>query len=78
MLQQIGYNSAELAIEWLTTHPEQPGIAAAAPTDNAAKDDDEAVKKQLIASLGSDEVPKLEVSITAFSDSLCSLHHFLT
>ena len=64
MLQQIGYNSPELAIEWLTSHPEQPGTAAAAATDSAAKDDDEAVKKQLIASLGSDELPKLEVSST--------------
>ncbi len=49
------------------THPEEPGAAAAGATDTASKDEDEAVKKQLIASLGTDEVPKLEVKLSACS-----------
>jgi len=47
------------------THPEEPGAADAGATDTASKDEDEAVKKQLIASLGTDEVPKLEVGLPA-------------
>ena len=42
-------------------HPEEPAAADAGAADNASKDEDEAVKKQLMASLGTDEVPKLEV-----------------
>lgn len=49
------------------THPEEPGAADAGATDTASKDEDEAVKKQLIASLGTDEVPKLEVGLPACS-----------
>ncbi|DBB00800.1 TPA: hypothetical protein ACH3X1_000730 [Trebouxia sp. C0004] len=59
-LRRFGNSSAELAIEWLMTHPEEQGTADAAAADTASKDEDEAVKKQLIASLGTDEVPKLE------------------
>ena len=60
---QIGYSSAELALEWLVSHPEEPATADAAGADTASKDEDEAVKKQLMASLGSDEVPQLEVCL---------------
>ena len=42
-------------------HPEEPAAADAVAADNASKDEDEAVKKQLMASLGTEEVPKLEV-----------------
>ncbi len=49
------------------THPEEPGAADAGAMDTASKDEDEAVKKQLIASLGTDEVPKLEVGLSACS-----------
>ncbi|KAL0033594.1 hypothetical protein WJX79_006288 [Trebouxia sp. C0005] len=62
-LRRFGNSSAELAIEWLMTHPEEPGAADAGATDTASKDEDEAVKKQLIASLGTDEVPKLEAML---------------
>lgn len=58
---QIGYSSAELAVEWLMAHPEDPAAAGAGAADPASKADDEAVKKQLMASLGTDELPKLEV-----------------
>ncbi len=61
MLLQIGYSSAELAVEWLMSHSEEPVAADAGATDAASKDEDEAVKKQLMASLGTDELPKLEV-----------------
>lgn len=57
------------------THPEEPGAAAAGATDTASKEEDEAVKKQLIASLGTDEVPKLEVGLPACSclSVICNL-----
>ena len=42
-------------------HPEEPAAAEVGAAVNASKDEDEAVKKQLMASLGTDEVPKLEV-----------------
>ena len=58
---QIGYGSAELAVEWLMAHPEDPAAAGAGAANPASKADDEAVKKQLMASLGTDEIPKLEV-----------------
>ncbi len=74
---QFGNSSAELAIEWLMTHPEEPGAAAAVATDTASKEEDEAVKKQLIASLGTDEVPKLEVGLPACSclPVICNLYY---
>ena len=59
------------------THPEEPGAAAAGATDTASKDEDEAVKKQLIASLGTDEVPKLEVKLPACSKGARSLQFVL-
>lgn len=62
---QIGYSSAELAVEWLMAHPEEPASADAAAAENASKAEDEAVKKQLMATLGTDEVPKLEVTLHA-------------
>ena len=71
---QFGNSSAEVAIEWLMTHPEEPGAAAAGATDTASTEEDEAVKKQLIASLGTDEVPKLEVGLPACS-IICSLYY---
>ena len=58
---QIGYSSAELAVEWLMAHPEEPAAADAAAGDSSSKGEDEAIKKQLMESLGADEVPKLEV-----------------
>lgn len=65
LLLQIGYSSAELAVEWLMAHPEEPASADAAAAKNASKAEDEAVKKQLMATLGTDEVPKLEVTLHA-------------
>ena len=44
-------------------HPEEPASADAAAAENASKAEDEAVKKQLMATLGTDEVPKLEVTL---------------
>ena len=61
LFPQIGYSSAELAVEWLMSHPEEPAASDASAADTASKDDDEAVKKQLMASLGTDDVPQLEV-----------------
>lgn len=69
-LLQIGYSSAELAVEWLMAHPEEPASADAAADENASKAEDEAVKKQLMATLGTDEVPKLEVLLHAWGLSL--------
>ena len=69
---QIGYSSAELALEWLVSHPEEPATADAAGADTASKDEDEAVKKQLMASLGSDEVPQLEVCLPVCMAAACS------
>ena len=51
-------------------HPEEPAAADAAAADNASKDEDEAVKKQFMASLGTDEVPKLEVLHQALAMTL--------
>ena len=59
------------------THPEEPGAADAGATDTASKDEDEAVKKQLIASLGTDEVPKLEVGQPACITVAISLQFML-
>ena len=70
---QIGYSSAELAVEWLMAHPEEPAAANAGAADNASKDEDEAVKKQLMASLGTDQVPKLEVILHLRSSGDCAL-----
>ena len=42
-------------------HPEEPAAADAAAGDSSSKGEDEAIKKQLMESLGADEVPKLEV-----------------
>lgn len=58
---QIGYSSAELAVEYLMNHPEEPAAADAGAANTASKDEDEAVKKQLMASLETDQVPPLEV-----------------
>lgn len=50
-------------------HPEEPAAADAAAGDSTSKGEDEAIKKQLMESLGSDEVPKLEVS-SAYTDCM--------
>ena len=42
-------------------HPEEPAAADAGAANTASKDEDEAVKKQLMASLETDQVPPLEV-----------------
>ena len=61
------------------SHPEEPGNADTGSADTTSKDEDEAIKRQLMASLGSNEVPKLEVSKhnmcwhEPYVPSLCSL-----
>ena len=61
---QINYSSAELAVEWLMAHPEDPAAASSTAADASAKDaDEDAIKKQVMDVLGPDETPpeKLEV-----------------
>lgn len=43
------------------SHPEEPAAADAAAGDSSSKGEDEAIKKQLMDSVGADEVPRLEV-----------------
>lgn len=54
-------------------HPEEPAAADAGAADIASNNEDEAVKKQLMASLGTNEVPKLEVLPPCLRGA-CALH----
>ena len=58
-------------------HPEDPATAGAEAAVSASKDEDEAVKKQLTASLGTDDIPKLEVCFSAVANrvSLSTFAH---
>lgn len=63
---QINYSSAELAVEWLMAHPEDPAAASSTAADATAKDaDEDAIKKQVMDVLGPDETPpeRLEVRL---------------
>lgn len=70
---QINYSSAELAVEWLMSHPEDPAAASSAADAGTKIADEEAVKNQVMDVLGPNETPPQSVEV-CFVLLLVALH----
>lgn len=60
---QINYSSAELAVEWLMSHPEDPAAASSAADATGKDADEDALKKQVMDVLGAGETPPERVEV---------------